>query len=213
MNQSDTNILREILELKSILARLIGTADRPEAERFSTAALDEAAKFYHQMTIERGEWAPEAQLEKYLGPCPYSPGNLMRKALAFTNWIKRRHTYLYAKQDLIALGQELKARNINLKRYQEFLADKAAFDKKAAQKSAAAARTATATAKPPTPIRTTNRRQSNEIPFNLPKGVKNSISPEEFYDRIRAIIKEQMQQDQLLTKEAAPKPCTWSPKS
>jgi predicted DNA-binding transcriptional regulator AlpA len=31
----------------------------------------------------------------------------------------------------------------------------------------------------------------------------HSISPEEFYDRIRAIIKEQMQQDQLLTKEGA----------
>ncbi len=31
----------------------------------------------------------------------------------------------------------------------------------------------------------------------------HSISPEEFYDRIRTIIKEQMQQDQLLTKEGA----------
>jgi predicted DNA-binding transcriptional regulator AlpA len=31
----------------------------------------------------------------------------------------------------------------------------------------------------------------------------HSITPEEFYDRIRAIIKEQMQQDQLLTKEGA----------
>jgi hypothetical protein len=28
----------------------------------------------------------------------------------------------------------------------------------------------------------------------------HSITPEEFYDRIRAVIKEQMQQDQLLTK-------------
>jgi hypothetical protein len=31
----------------------------------------------------------------------------------------------------------------------------------------------------------------------------HSITPEEFYDRIRAVIKEQMQQDQLLTKEGA----------
>ncbi len=31
----------------------------------------------------------------------------------------------------------------------------------------------------------------------------HQISPEEFYDRIRQIIKEQMQQDQLLTKEGA----------
>jgi hypothetical protein len=80
--------LREIQELKILLAHVIGIADLPEGERFSIAALDEAAKFYHRMTIERGEWVPEAQLEKYLGPCPYSPGNLMRKTLAFTNWIK-----------------------------------------------------------------------------------------------------------------------------
>lgn len=31
----------------------------------------------------------------------------------------------------------------------------------------------------------------------------HGITPEEFYDRIRTIIKEQMQQDQLLTKEGA----------
>ena len=31
----------------------------------------------------------------------------------------------------------------------------------------------------------------------------HQITPEEFYDRLRQIIKEQMQQDQLLTKEGA----------
>jgi len=33
------------------------------------------------------------------------------------------------------------------------------------------------------------------------------ISPEELYERIRNIIKEQMQQDQLLTKDGALKMC------
>jgi predicted DNA-binding transcriptional regulator AlpA len=31
----------------------------------------------------------------------------------------------------------------------------------------------------------------------------HSITPEQFYDQIRAIIKQEMQQDQLLTKEGA----------
>ncbi len=34
-----------------------------------------------------------------------------------------------------------------------------------------------------------------------------SISPEEFYQQLRAIIKQEMQQDQLLTKEGALKMC------
>jgi predicted DNA-binding transcriptional regulator AlpA len=31
----------------------------------------------------------------------------------------------------------------------------------------------------------------------------HSITPEEFYDKLRAIIKQELQQDQLLTKEGA----------
>lgn len=40
---------------------------------------------------------------------------------------------------------------------------------------------------------------------DLPPGtiLLHQITPEEFYNRIRQIIKEQMQQDQLLTKEGA----------
>lgn len=40
---------------------------------------------------------------------------------------------------------------------------------------------------------------------NIPPGsiLLHSITPEEFYARLRAIIKEEMMQDQLLTKEGA----------
>jgi len=128
------DVLRELQELKGILAIVIGTADRVGEDRFSTEALNQAAKLFSRMSIERGDWAGEDDLPKYLGPCPYNVGSFIRKEFAFTNWVKQRHKYRYLKKDLEALGQELRAHNINLERYQEFLDDKAAFDKKVAPK-------------------------------------------------------------------------------
>lgn len=184
MTPSETTILEEIHELKTALARVLGTADRPEGERFSTAALDEAAKFYHKMTIERGEWVPEKNLAQYLGTCSYRSGAFIRKEFAFTNWIKKSHSYLYNKQDLIALGHELKTRNINLKRYEEFVDDKAAFEKKAAKTLLAATsaekNTSTGSTKArlagttnPAATTTPGSRKSKAKPFIFPKGVKN----------------------------------------
>lgn len=154
MENNNTAILQEIQELKVLLAKLIGTADREVAERFSEAALDKAAKDFLKISIERGEWVKEEDLHRYLGPCSWHAGAFIQKEFAFANWIKRGRDYLYAKKDLIALGQELKARNVNLKRYQEFLVEKAAFDKKAALKTA--------------PV-----KKPNGKPYMFPKGVKN----------------------------------------
>lgn len=132
MVNNNTAILREIQELKTLLAKLIGTADREVPDRFSESALDQAAKAFLKMSIEREEWVKEENLSRYLGPCPWRAGVFIRKEFAFTNWIKRGFDYLYAKKDLIALGRELKTRNVDLKRYQEFLQDKAIFDKRVA---------------------------------------------------------------------------------
>lgn len=146
-------ILREIQELKAILSIVIGTADRVGDDRFSTEALNQAAKLFSKMSIERGDWAGEKQLGDYLGSCPWNVGAFIRKEFAFTSWVKKGHEYRYSKKDLLALGQELKAHNIDLKRYQEFLDDKAAFDKKAGLKTTPAT--------------------SKGKPYAFPKGVKN----------------------------------------
>jgi hypothetical protein len=130
----ENSILRELQELKSILSIVIGTSDRVGEDRFSSEALNEAAELFKKMSIERGEWVNERDLAEYLGPCPHNAGRFIRKEFDFQNWVKRGHQYLYAKRDLQALGGELKAQNIDLKRYQEFLEDKAAFDKKVLQK-------------------------------------------------------------------------------
>jgi len=123
-------ILDEIKELKTILAKLVGTADQTVENRFSEEALNRAAKDFLKMSIERGEWVKDSEISRYLGPCPWNAGAFIRKEFEFGNWFKRGREYLYSKKDLITLGQELKARNIDLKRYKEFLEDKVAFDKK-----------------------------------------------------------------------------------
>jgi|SRR5450432_617423 len=48
-----------------------------------------------------------------------------------------------------------------------------------------------------------NYNQKNLTDLPVGSIILHAITPDEFYDRIRKIIKEQMQQDQLLTKEGA----------
>jgi hypothetical protein len=149
--EQENLLLREIQELKAILSTVIGTADRVGEDRFSTEALNQAAKLFQKMSVERGDWVDEDDLPKYLGPCPYRAGAFIQKEFTFTSWIKVGRQCRYLKKDLIALGEELKAHNINLERYQEFLNDKEAFDKKAAPKGK---------------------------PYVFPKGVKNITTTE-----------------------------------
>jgi len=156
MDHQDT-ILKELQELKSILSIVIGTSDRVGEDRFSTEALNEAGKLFKKMSIERGDWVDEDDLPKYLGPCPYNGGSFIRKEFAFSGWVKKGHQYRYSKKDLGALGAELKLHDIDLKRYQEFLDDKAAFDRKTARDSF----------------------KSTQIkPYNFPKGVRNITTTE-----------------------------------
>jgi hypothetical protein len=128
----EKEILKEIQELKFILSKLIGSDKENPENRFSEEALDKAQKLYLKMSIERGDWVKDSEISRFIKSAPWSPGTFIRKEFEFTNWIKRGHEYLYSKKDLIALGEELAARNIDLGRYQDFLGDKAAFDRKMA---------------------------------------------------------------------------------
>jgi len=157
MDQQDI-IFKEIQELKSILSIVIGTSDRVGEDQFSAEAVADAAKIFKRMSVERGDWVEEKALGQYLGPCPFNAGKFIRKEFAFQNWIKRGHSYLYSKRDLIALGQELKAHNIDLKRYQEFLDDKAAFNKRAAKQP--------------------QQQLPKGKPYTFPKGIKNITTSE-----------------------------------
>ena len=55
-------ILREILELKQILSKVIGTTYESPENRFSEEALDKAAKEFHKWSIERGDWVEDEKI-------------------------------------------------------------------------------------------------------------------------------------------------------
>lgn len=123
-------ILQELDEIKSLLAKLTGTADLSPTERFSIEALDKAAKEFQDLSIKREEWIHEHDLGKYLKNSPYNyAGKFIRENFGFINYFKRGKTHYYNKKDLIDLSKELVARNVNLKRYCELLEDKAKFEK------------------------------------------------------------------------------------
>jgi hypothetical protein len=122
-------ILQELKELKSILAKLIGTSDLDPSEQFSIEAVNKAAKEYQKMLIDRGEWVAENDIGKYIRSSAWRAGAFIRNEFGFKNFIKKSHSYYYYKKDLIALGKELKERNVDLSRYIEFRESQAKFEK------------------------------------------------------------------------------------
>lgn len=125
----EKEILSEIKQLKVAISKLIGTADLPAKEQFSTEALDKAAKQFQKLSIERGEWVEEYNIDRYIKNARYRAGAFIRQEFGFSNYFKRGQTYYYNKNDLIELGKELKARNVDLGRYMEYIEDQAKFKK------------------------------------------------------------------------------------
>jgi|SRR5450432_1256082 len=125
-------ILQEIRDLRLMLSKIMGLENETPDKKYSEESVVNAQKLYLKMSIERGDWVKDTEICRYIKSLPWNPGTFIRKEFEFTNWIKRGHEYLYAKKDLIALGVELAARNIDCKRYKEFLDEKAAFDKRMA---------------------------------------------------------------------------------
>lgn len=129
LNNMIDNLLTEIKELKAAIAILIGTADLPPEEQFSKQALDKAAKQFQKMSIERGEWIEESDISKYIKKAHYRAGVFIIREFKFANYFKRGQVYYFNKKDIIALGKELKDRNVDLGRYMEYVQDQAKFQK------------------------------------------------------------------------------------
>ncbi len=123
-------ILTELKEIKMVLAKLVGSADSAPELQFSTDALNKAAKQFQKLSIERGEWIKDDEIHKYIRKAPYRAGAFIRKEFGFTNYFKKGQEYYYSKKDLIALGNELKDRNVDLRRYMELIDDQTNFQKK-----------------------------------------------------------------------------------
>src|SRR6478736_487570 len=105
-------VLKEIKELKTIIAELIGTSDLPVKERFSKEAIIKAGKEFQKLRIERGEWVKDHDIHKYLKNAHYRAGTFIRQEFGFSNYFKRGHDFYFNKKDLIALDKELRKRDV-----------------------------------------------------------------------------------------------------
>jgi hypothetical protein len=70
----EKQIYIELQEIKSLLAKLIGTADNSADERFSIEAVEMAAKQFQKLSIEREEWVKDSDIQKYIKNAPYNAG-------------------------------------------------------------------------------------------------------------------------------------------
>jgi hypothetical protein len=144
-------ILTELKELKSILSHLIGTSELESQEQFSKDSLDKAARLFAKMTTQRGDWVKEDEIGKYV-KADWRAGSFIRSEFGFNACIKDGRSHLYNKKALQKLGQELKARNIDLSRYMEYKRSESEFQKK---------------------ISANKKLTKNKRPYDLPTDIKD----------------------------------------
>lgn len=63
--EKQEQILNEIKELKSIIAKLVGLSGQSTENPFSTEALGKAAKLYQKLSIEKGDWVNSHDINKH----------------------------------------------------------------------------------------------------------------------------------------------------
>jgi hypothetical protein len=125
----EEKILNELKQIRKLLSEMLGTSDLPAKEKFSKEAISKMAKEFQKMAIERGEWVSSGELSKVIKHADWRSDRIIIEKLGFTNYFKRGHSWYFNRKDLVELGKELKARNINLEKYQELLNDQEKFHK------------------------------------------------------------------------------------
>jgi hypothetical protein len=123
----ENEILHEIQELRLAITKVVGTSNKQTSEQFSSEALDKAAEEFQQLSIERGEWIEENNIDKIIKGATWRAGKFIREHFKFNNYFQKGRNYYYNKIDLQKLARELKERNVDLGRYIEYLEDEAKF--------------------------------------------------------------------------------------
>ncbi|MBY0543376.1 MAG: hypothetical protein K2P75_08220 [Sphingobacteriaceae bacterium] len=128
----EKQILDELKELRMALVKLVGTTDLPKSKQLSPEILDKAADEFKKLQKQSDGWLTEHELDKYFKDVFYGAGKFIREEFGFSNFFIKGKSHYYNKADIQALAKELKARNVNLKRYMELKVDKENFNKKIA---------------------------------------------------------------------------------
>jgi len=122
-------ILKEVKQVKTLLAAVVGTQDLTKREQFSKEALRKAASEFRKLQVTRGEWILDREISKVIRSAPYYSCQFIIEKFGFTNYFKKGRSYYFNRKDLVALNKELKARKINLATYMELDEDKEKFNK------------------------------------------------------------------------------------
>ena len=125
----EDKILKEIKQIRLLLGHLTGTQDLPARERFSKEAVAKAAKEFRILSLQRGEWVHSGDIHKVIRNAPWNCSKIIIEKFGFTNYFKRGSSLYFNRKDLLALGKELKDREIDLKRYVELVGDQEKFKK------------------------------------------------------------------------------------
>jgi hypothetical protein len=91
--------------------------------------MSKAAKEYRTLAIQRGEWIPGHDIKTVIRTASWDCAKVIIEKFGFTNYFKRGGTLYFNRKDLVALGKDLKKRNINLKKYVELVEDQEKFQK------------------------------------------------------------------------------------
>ena len=124
----EEKIYGELKQIRRLLSELIGSSDLPASQRFSKEAIAKVKHEFQKLTIDRGEWIPDYEIDKVIRTAQYRPGNFIIKHLGFANYFKRGRELYFNKKDLIALNKELKEKKIHLKKYAELVYDREKFE-------------------------------------------------------------------------------------
>ncbi len=129
MASTSQHILEEIRQLKKAVAQLAGTADLPEDQQLSATALDKAAKQFTQLQTKRAQWVSHHDIGKHLKGTGWWNHHLIREEFGFSAFIKIGRDYYYDRDQLKALNEELKKRNVNLEQLDKLRRSEKDFEK------------------------------------------------------------------------------------
>lgn len=88
MATTSKEILQELRQLKKAVAQLAGTADLPEGQQLSYAALEKAAKQFNQLQAKRAQWVYRNDIGKYLKSIGWWNHTFIQEQFGFTAFLK-----------------------------------------------------------------------------------------------------------------------------
>ena len=127
--ENDNLILKELAEVRELLADLIGTKGLPKKAKFSKEAINKAAIEFKKLSTQKGKWISGHEVSYLFKDSPYDTGNFIVENFEFTNYFVRGRSRIYNKKDILALRDELRNRNVDLAKYIELVRDKEKFQK------------------------------------------------------------------------------------